>query len=165
MGKRSNFERKENDFYPTPYPAVVPLLPHLMPKVKYIEPCVGAGDLVRHLDFHGHECVGTYDLPDDATLKTYDVAGAEYFITNPPWSRQLLHPTIHNLRKQLPTWLLFDAGWAFTKQAKEFLPYCSKIVTIGRVKWIPGSKYGSLDDACWYLFVARNTNTRFYGSA
>jgi hypothetical protein len=29
MGKRSNFERREADFYPTPRAAVVPLVPHL----------------------------------------------------------------------------------------------------------------------------------------
>ena len=29
MGKRSNFERREADFYPTPRAAVVPLIPHL----------------------------------------------------------------------------------------------------------------------------------------
>jgi hypothetical protein len=29
MGKRSNFERREADFYPTPRAAVVPLIPYL----------------------------------------------------------------------------------------------------------------------------------------
>ena len=29
MGKRSDFERIPRDFYPTPYKAVLPLLPHL----------------------------------------------------------------------------------------------------------------------------------------
>src|SRR3981189_1858036 len=29
MGKRSNFERREADFYPTPRAAVLPLIPHL----------------------------------------------------------------------------------------------------------------------------------------
>ena len=29
MGKRSNFERIPRDFYPTPYAAVPPLIPHL----------------------------------------------------------------------------------------------------------------------------------------
>jgi hypothetical protein len=164
MGKRSNFKRKENDFYPTPYPAVIPLIRHLPTKVRYIEPCFGAGDLIRHLHLHGHECTGSYDLPDDVTVKQYDTTQSDLFITNPPWSRDLLHPTIHNLRKQLPTWLLFDAGWAFTKQARQYLPFCKYIVTVGRVKWIPGSKYGSLDDACWYLFVKNETETKFFGA-
>ena len=29
MGKRSNFERREADFYPTPRAAVLPLIPYL----------------------------------------------------------------------------------------------------------------------------------------
>lgn len=109
-------------------------------------------------------CVASYDLPVDATTEKYDIRGADYFITNPPWTRQLLHPMIDNLRQQLPTWLLFDANWAFTKQARSHLPYWAKIVTIGRVKWIPGSKGAGKDDSCWYLFVANKTQTVFYGA-
>ena len=33
MGKRSNFERIERDFYPTPEEALIPLLPHLPKQV------------------------------------------------------------------------------------------------------------------------------------
>lgn len=163
MGKRSKFERKKNDFYPTPYEAVLPLLKHIQSETRYIEPCVGAGDLCNHLYQHSHVCVASYDLPDNATTKQYNVIGVDYFITNPPWTRQLLHPLIDNLRNQLPTWLLFDAGWMHTKQAKDYLPYCHKIVTVGRVKWIPDSKYGSLDDSCWYLFKSNTAPTIFYG--
>lgn len=163
MGKRSNFERKKNDFYPTPYEAVLPLLNHLEQGTRYIEPCVGAGDLCNHLAKHSHVCLASYDLPDDATTKNYGVKDDTIFITNPPWTRQLLHPMIDNLRQQAPTWLLFDAGWMHTKQAKNYLPYCQKIVTVGRVKWIPDSGYGSLDDSCWYLFVGHTTQTTFFG--
>ena len=167
MGKRSSFERKKNDFYATPEKPVLPLLPHLLKNTKFIEPCVGEGDLVNHLTKFGHECVGRYDLPTDATVTSYDLGNeeycAEYFITNPPWTRQLLHPMIDNLRMQLPTWLLFDAGWMHTKQAQPFLPFCSKIVSVGRVKWIAGSLYGSLDDACWYLFGDQKVDTKFFG--
>lgn len=163
MGKRSTFKRMKNDFYPTPYSCVLPLLPHLADKTKYIEPCVGDGRLCDHLSIHGHECVGRYDLPDDFATKKYDTSNAEFFITNPPWTRELLHPAIHNLRQQLPTWLLFDASWAYTRQAKDYLPYCLKIVTIGRVKWIENSKHTGKDDSAWYLFMPEKVETRFYG--
>ena len=49
MGKRSNFERIEKDFYPTPYKAILPLLPHLSKDVWFYEPCCGANDLINHL--------------------------------------------------------------------------------------------------------------------
>jgi hypothetical protein len=165
MGKRSNFARRDKDFYPTPYEAVEPLMMHLNTGSTFIEPCVGAGDLVRHLEKNSHICTGQYDLPDDATTKQYEDP-ASYFITNPPWDRKILHPLIDNLRNQKPTWLLFDAGWMFTKQAVPYLRYCAKIVTVGRVKWIPDSKYGSLDDCCWYLFLkSPQMRTTFYGKS
>jgi hypothetical protein len=168
MGKRSNFERKKNDFYATPYEAVLPLLPFLQVcgstrGVRYIEPCVGEGDLVKHLAVHNHTCARSYDLPYDVTTMQYDVEDVDFIITNPPWSRWILHPAIDNLRKQKPTWLLFDADWMHTKQAKDHLPYCKKIVTVGRVKWIADSKHNSLDNAAWYLFGNNITPTTFYG--
>jgi hypothetical protein len=163
MGKRSNFERRKNDFYPTPYEAVLPLLPFLKEQTSYIEPCVGKGDLISHLTQHQHHCVRCSDLPTDATTAQYDLNGADCFITNPPWTRELLHPMIDNLRQQLPTWLLFDASWMHTKQARPYLFYCEKIVSIGRVKWISGSPHIGKDDSCWYLFVNNRVQTQFYG--
>ena len=76
----------------------------------------------------------------------------DMFITNPPWTRELLHPLIDHLSSILPTWLLFDADWIHTKQSSEFIKRCAKIVSIGRVKWIPDSKYSGLENCCWYLF-------------
>ena len=43
MGKRSEFERHKNNFYPTPESAVLPLLPHLPPECEFEEPCAGNG--------------------------------------------------------------------------------------------------------------------------
>jgi hypothetical protein len=51
MGKRSHFERRERDYYPTPAAAVPPLIPHLrLHGVRtFAEPCCGDGALVPHL--------------------------------------------------------------------------------------------------------------------
>ena len=49
MGKRSNFERVERDFYPTPISAVVPLVPYLPQDFYYVEPCAGDGRLIDNL--------------------------------------------------------------------------------------------------------------------
>ena len=48
MGKRSDFERKPRDFYPTPMEAVKPLIPHMPRKFTFAEPCAGDGALCRH---------------------------------------------------------------------------------------------------------------------
>jgi hypothetical protein len=39
-----------------------------------------------------------------------------------------------------------------TKQSSTLITYCSKIVSVGRVKWIEGSKNTGKDNCAWYLF-------------
>lgn len=170
MGKRSDFERRERDFYPTPYEAVVPLLGLLWPGTRFVEPCAGDGALVSHLHRHGLHCVSASDIePQDQSVRALnafdaEIGCAECFITNPPWDRSVLHPLIEHLSAQAPTWLLFDADWMHTKQSSRYLPWLVKIVSVGRVKWIPDSKMTGKDNCCWYLFDQRNTQaTKFFG--
>lgn len=163
MGKRSSFERIERDFYPTPYEAVVPLLAHLPEGTVYHEPCAGDGKLIDHLWRHGIRCLYGWDIEPkwpiarQADSRTIEAAldGADCFITNPPWDRPTLHAIIANLATQAPTWLLFDADWPHTKQAVPYLPMLRKIVSVGRIKWIPDSKMTGKDNCCWYLFDAK----------
>ncbi len=160
MGKRSNFERRERDFYPTPYKAVLPLLPHLQERTLFAEPCAGDNQLTEHLKKHGHNPYWLSDiepkhelvLQADALVLTVPLQQSDCIITNPPWDREILHPMIDHFRKQNTTWLLFDSDWMHTKQASIFLKYCSKIVSVGRVKWIPDSKMTGKDNCCWYRF-------------
>lgn len=172
MGKRSNFERKERDFYPTPREAVEPLRIHLPREYAYAEPCAGDGALTDQLSAHRIWCFYMGDIePQDPRIKKKnaleitekDVRHCDYIITNPPWTRSILHPLITHFRHLKPTWLLFDGPWAFTKQAVPYLKYCSDIVVVGRLKWIPGSKYTSKDDCAWYKFVDEETTTTFHG--
>jgi hypothetical protein len=74
-----------------------------------------------------------------------------FHITNPPWDRAFLHLIDRGCRAS-PTWLLFDADWMHTRQSTPFMPYLRKIVSVGRVKWIPDSKMTGKDNCCWYLF-------------
>ena len=67
----------------------------------------------------------------------------------------MLHPIIMNLQWQLPTWLLFDADWAHTAQARGFRGSLRKIVSVGRVEWFPGTGMTGKDNCAWYLFDAR----------
>jgi hypothetical protein len=162
LGKRSDFARRERDFYPTPAAAVAPLLKHLPPRTTFCEPCAGDGALVHHLEDAGHHCLAAYDIQawplwriihkDALELDRHDLNHADYIITNPPWERKLLHKLIEHFAHLAPTWLLFDADWAFTKQSRPFLPYLRKIVSVGRVKWIEGSKHTGKDNCAWYHF-------------
>lgn len=175
MGKRSTFDRKDKDFYETPRNAVVPLAKHLSGKCNYVEPCVGEGALLKHLSVLCPKslCWGVYDddpskydftsSKADARTRKY-IEPINFFITNPPWTRSILHPIINNLASQKPTWLLFDADWMHTKQSAEYIKYCVKVVSIGRVKWFPDSKSVGKDNCCWYLFDKNHTGpTTFIG--
>ena len=118
MGKRSNFERREADFYPTPPAAVVPLIPYLRGIRTFAEPCAGDGALVRHLESFGLRCIYSDDIrtgQDALALDHYGAADA--IITNPPYTRDLMHQLIAHFQRILPTWLLLDADWASTRQA------------------------------------------------
>lgn len=166
MGKRSNFERRERDCYDTPIEAVRPLIRWLPDgPTTYWEPCAGDGALVRALAElwpHG-TCTLATDIEPRAsgTLKrdAFDCfpGGPQMIITNPPWSRDILHPMIEHfaLRLKKPTWLLFDADWMHTKQAAPYLDYCKTIVSVGRVKWIKDSPHTGKDNVCWYKFDSR----------
>lgn len=172
MGKRSSFERVPRDFYPTPYEAVIPLINHLPKEFVFAEPCAGDGTLTKHLESFGglcswesdiHPVKNSYIVKMDALSIEEFHSNTKYIITNPPWDRKILHPMINHFRQLKPTWLLFDADWMHTKQSSEYIKYCSKIVSVGRVKWIPDSKMTGKDNCCWYLFEKKEQETKFYG--
>jgi hypothetical protein len=78
---------------------------------------------------------------------------AQVVVTNPPWTRSILHPLIDRLSAVWPCWLLFDADWPHTRQSSDLILRCSRIVPIGRVKWMPGTKHVGKDNCCWYEFL------------
>ena len=168
MGKRSNFERNPRDFYPTPKEAVIPLLPHLPEKGLFAEPCAGDGRLIGHIEeltglagYWMTDIEPHADFIGNGDARTDKIVGCDICITNPPWDRKILHPLIDNLSNQLPTWLLFDADWMHTKQSVPYIKMCSKIVSVGRIKWF-GNMTGK-DNCAWYLFDRKANNTIFYG--
>lgn len=170
MGKRSDFKRVARDAYDTPLEAVLPLLPHLARETHYIEPCAGNKRLIQALSRSGHVCEDAYDiepsmayvLDEKPMVHRHDaktwvpnadrLGKADCFITNPPWSRDILHPLIIHLSDMLPTWLLFDADWVHTRQARPFQGFLRKVVSVGRVKWIPGTTMTGKDNCAWHLF-------------
>lgn len=167
MGKRSDFERVPRDFYPTPLAAVLPLAPHLPDgDFYYWEPCAGDGALDNHivsiaaglghtwLPFESSDIEPRNEFVHQADALEVSLPNAEisHIITNPPWDRKVLHPMIERFSASRPTWLLFDADWMHTKQSAPFMPYLRKVVSVGRVKWIPDSKMTGKDNCAWHLF-------------
>ncbi len=168
--------RKERDFYPTIDPrAAARLVPHLDPATRYVEPCAGGGHLIDHLAAHGMVCQLAIDIEpqrgDIMRGNALDITGPVRcgqtgqrlkFITNPPWERKLLHALIEHLAGIAPTWLLFDAAWKETAQAARFGDWCVKIVSVGRLRWVPDSPHNSTDDCSWYLFDASHEGGTHY---
>ena len=166
MGKRSDFARRPMDDYATiDRRAVLALIPHLCGVQAFAEPCCGGMDLVQMLESAGLRCCYAGDLKTGMdALSTSYFGDCDAIITNPPWTRGILHPMIRHFQQVAPTWLLFDADWAHTKQAAPYLPQCSHIVSAGRLKWIADSAHTGKDNCAWYRFHAQhNEGPKFVG--
>ena len=172
MAKRSDFKRKDKDFYRTwDKRATPPLLPHLPLRFSFDEPCSGDGALYDQLATDSRRLARASDIEThhdfQDKIDVFDLTDCQgdMFITNPPWSRDILHPLIVHLSNIAPTWLLFDADWAHTKQSTPYMALCQKIVSVGRLRWIEGSKHDGKDNCAWYLFDKHGDKkaTEFYG--
>lgn len=161
MGKRSDFKRVEKDQYYTWSPKPYQTIEKFLPKGStFAEPCCGRGDMVDHLENIGMKCNWLSDIDakppfmkfDALSLTDKHIRDCEYIITNPPWTRDILHQMIIHFTSLRKTWLLFDAGWACTKQAIPYLKHCKVMVPNPRFKWIEDSEHGAKDDTAWYLF-------------
>lgn len=168
MGKRSSFPRIDRDAYQTIDPrAVAMLLPHLRGIRTFAEPCAGEGYLVGQLQAAGLVCAYEGDIETglDALVHPFDEEAVfDAIITNPPWRRDIMHAMILRFQAMAPTWLLFDADWAHTKQSGPYIDQCSHIVSVGRLKWMPGTKMTGKENAAWHRFHAQHTGgPRFVG--
>lgn len=166
MGKRSDFEKIPKDkYYTWDARAYTPMRAIFRKIGTFIEPCAGGGDMIAHLEQIRPRCVYACDIePTDGETTpivklSYDrikpavLKQADYIITNPPWTRSVMHPFIEwCIASGLPAWLLIDTNWASSKQARPLLAYCSDIVPTPRLKWIPDSKDSAKDDTAWYRF-------------
>lgn len=182
MGKRSDFEKHNKSQYLTPEAPVLALVPFLPEDAfKFAEPCAGDGRLANHIErltkgravwLSDIDPEGAADIANrkyggaqrtdviqrDALSIQKNELKVDMVITNPPWERNrqhdfILHRLIEHFGAMFPTWFLFDGDWAHTSQAQPHLErFCSRIVSVGRVKWLPDSKHTGKDNACWYEF-------------
>jgi len=154
LGKRSEFKRRPRDFYPTPYEAVLPLIPHLNGTRRFAEPCSGKGDLVRHLESFRLECIYSGDMHTGKNALARDSYGRGKYciVTNPPHSRDVMHQLIEHFWDIAPTWLLIDLDWAANVHATPYLWRCTDMVVIGRVKWFANSKSAGKENYMWARF-------------
>lgn len=166
MGKRSHFEKIPKDkYYTWDKRAGEKFKPYAKTGIKYAEPFAGDGDLIKQLSDIGLECVFECDIEsenpiitirDAFTITKDDLkkANVEEIITNPPWTREILHKVLdHFVPMGYPLWIILDANWLFTKQSVIYRQkWLTDIVPIGRMKWIPNTTMAGKDDVVWLRF-------------
>lgn len=158
MSKRSNFDKIPKDFYPTVDPrAVEPLVPFIRGKT-YAEPCYGNGDL-EDLLMDVATCKWRSDIRetvDSSVVKSglevtaTDLKDCDLIITNPPFTKTVLLPLLDHFISLKPTWLLLPSDYMHNTYFGPHMRKCSKVVSIGRIKWFKDSKASSTDNFCWY---------------
>ena len=79
-------------------------------------------------------------------------ARPDVIITNPPYTWLILEAMIRRFMKIAPTWLLLESDFAFNLQSASFMPMCTDIVPIGRVRWFSDTEHGSKDNFAWFRF-------------
>lgn len=98
---------------------------------------------------------------DAREINLYQLNYAEVVITNPPYSKWMLHPIIDNLVQIAPTWMLLSSDFMHRRASAPYMKRCEKVVSAGQIRWFGDStgRYTS----CWYLFTEVEKTTRFYG--
>ena len=173
MGKRSNFEKIPKDFYPTTDPkATEPLVPFIRGNT-YAEPCYGNGDLEDLLmevvtckwRSDVRETVSSSKVMDALSLTKEDLADIDLIVTNPPFTRSILMPMLDHFITLKPTWLLLPADYMHNVYFGDAMGKCQRVVSVGRLKWIKGSKHTSVDNFCWYFWPqgSKHETTMFKG--
>lgn len=156
---KSNFPRVEQDRYYTPFNPAVILLPHLAGIRTFDEPCAGGGDLIRSLKLLGLTCThyGDLDTGQDAlTDPALETAAGDAIITNPPYTKRVLHPLIERFSDIKQTWLLLELDFSTNAGTVQLMRRCTDIVLVGRVQWFPGTEHETRRNYAWYRFDRRN---------
>lgn len=172
--RQSRYKRRRNDAYDTTDSgAVAPLLPFLDAGTRFIEPCAGAGDLVQQLVAAGHVCAAAFDVAPraagirqiDALSPYWSAVDGEIIITNPPYSWPLLRNLILTfIGRAGSAWVLLEADFAHRKRCADLLAHCADIVSIGQIRWVPGTKHKSTKLYAWYLFTSQKAATVFHAT-
>ena len=160
MGKRTSYEKRPRDYWPTPRSAIEPLHDFVRGQT-FVEPCAGAGDIIKGLGGIS-ECVGAYDIePDGPGITRYNALhlswtmmnGADLIITNPPYSWLLLKDMLTWFIELRPTWLLLPSDLSNNKRFQHFMVKCSDMIPVGRVSWLNNGQSG-YENSSWYMFDA-----------
>jgi hypothetical protein len=186
MGKHSDLDRKDRDFYSTPIAATTPLVPYLEGISRYYEPFAGDGRLINNLCslVPSMKCVWASDIePQEEGIEKFNLDDigsealaigmiqrqADAIISNPPWLNtsesgfQLFRFVNKLCNSGFPVILLLNANiinnkssWQNKIHGHSLMSMCYQMLPIGRVKWIDNSPYSAKEDSAWFFFSDRN---------
>lgn len=170
---RSNFNKVPSDQYFSYDPRIGESLKPYLPKQEFtfIEPFAGKGHLIDQIQYYcpHAKLISAFDIENSSTkIIKIDIRNAkinsvpDYFISNPPFSRSFMKLTkeqIIKFRKIAPTWMLLPFATACNKGFAEQMEYCTKIVPVGRIRWIPNSEHDETKDIAWFKFVQKKKRT------
>ena len=114
-------------------------------------------NLVQHLACYNYQCLWQSDIRygrDALDLTAVAFVGCDAIISNPPWTFQIMDPLLRHFLQFKPVWFLLSADYAHNVQSAWSMQHCSHMVSIGRVRWMPGSRRTGMDNCAWYRFQA-----------
>lgn len=166
---RSDFEKIPIDQYFSFDPRIGEALSVYLPETfTFIEPFAGQGDLINQILYRksNAECIEAYDInnnkiTENYTIKKQDIRETlfnkvpDLFISNPPFSRSYMKLTkeiILRTSNIASSWYLLPFATACNKGFNEQMSRCSKVVPVGRVRWIPHSEHDETKDIAWFKF-------------
>ena len=144
---------------------------------EFVEPCAGDGVLIKHLEEHcgftggygfdiepNHSSISKIDASNETDMaNVLSLTNCNKIITNTPWDWKLLEPMLELwLSLGFECWLLLPSDFAHNARSSKFIRRCTDIVPVGRLKWIPDSKYTGKDNCAWYRFVPWQANCKFH---
>ena len=110
--------------------------------------------------------LGDFTRWDAMCLSKHELARCDLIIGNPPYTKSVLLPMIDHFISLKPTWLLLPADLMHNVYFAPYMENCSKVVSVGRLKWFKDSKHTSTDNFCWYFWRqggSDEVDTRFIG--
>ena len=159
--KTSSALNNPQNFWVTPVGPIHKLARHLPFGLIFDEPCAGDGAILRGLAPFGIICGAAHDMtpraegivPGDATR--LPLSGRP-IITNPPYGWPLLKPLLDHWVGRAECWLLLPWDMPCNVRMSPYAAHIDRILPLGRVKWIVGSKSTGMENSGWFHFdIAR----------
>lgn len=116
------------------------------------------------LDVEPDDDLGYEIEQKDAQIAKFN--DCDYIITNPPFSQEyknicfnILKNSINSKNVKKGVWFLLPFNWCCNNDFQWAMKKCKRVVPIGRIKWIKGSKHSESKDCAWFYFTKTNSKT------